>query len=82
VKHSEALRAAIEAGYTHGTSYYSYYSRKLTNILREALREEAESYDAKDDWYFDPNKGVVSNKADSECHYLWVKARKKGAGAA
>lgn len=83
MKHSEALRLAIDAGYTHGTSYYSYHPKNLKNMLREVLREEAEGYASATEWHFDAERAVITNTADSECHVLFRREcrSKKRAGA-
>jgi hypothetical protein len=35
----DALRAAMDAGYTHATSVYSHHARTLKSYLRETQRE-------------------------------------------
>lgn len=68
--HTEALQKAIDAGYVYGDSIYSYWPRKLKNMLREARREESSSIQ----WFFqerEDGKAEIYNSTDSEYHLCW-----------
>ncbi len=72
--HSEALRTAIAAGYTHGNSIYGYHPRKLVNMLREAERAEKIDPNSQVAWQFretGDSMAEITNSAESEYHLCW-----------